>query len=208
MKYKTVTQWTRELADSDYKYGGGSAASVVGALAANLAEYVFGFQQHKQKYADQKEDITKAMARAKKLSEDLLDLAEIDADAFAPVLPLYQLPKETEEERAYRQEQIDQGLADAARPPLAIMEKMDDVMHLFEQLVQMEVTGSIVHDITVGLIFVEAVIESAKINCDVNTKAIHNDKQRTQMAREVNDSYHRLLERCHTLKAAATRHTR
>lgn len=195
-----MTEWTKALQSKEGKYGGGSAASVVGAFAVNLAQFVFEFQLDKKKYADQQTEIKDAIVRAKKISEELLDLAELDADAFEPVLPLFKLPKDTEEEREIRQKKIDNGLADAAKPPLAIMKKMDHVLDLFELLLELEIKGSIVDDISVGLIFTEATIQSEKINCDVNTKAIKNDELRTTLEKEINTTYSSILERCHELK--------
>lgn len=200
MKDLTVKNWTEKLGSKDGKYGGGSAASVVGAFAVNLAQFVFEFQVGKKKYADQQSDIKEAIERAQNISDELLDLAEIDADAFEPVLPLFRLPKDTEAERKIRQEKIDQGLADAARPPLDIMKKMDDVLDLFDLLLKLEITGSIVDDIAVGLIFTEATIESEKINCDINTKSIKDDQLRTAMEAEVDENYHSILNRCRKLK--------
>lgn len=203
MKDKSVQQWTRELGSKDGKYGGGSAASVVGAFASNLAQYVFELQQGKKKYADNEEEIAKGIEKSISLSDDLLELAEIDADAFEPVLPLFKLPKDTEEERVYRQEKIDQGLVEAARPPLDILKKMNEVLDLFELLIRLEVTGTIVDDITVGLVFSEAVIESGKINCDVNIVMIKDAALRAKMMEEADEVYHRLLERCRELKTIA-----
>lgn len=203
MKDKSVQQWTRELGSKDGKYGGGSAASVVGAFASNLAQYVFELQQGKKKYADNEEEIAKGIEKSISLSDDLLELAEIDADAFEPVLPLFKLPKDTEEERVYRQEKIDQGLVEAARPPLDILKKMDEVLDLFELLIRLEVTGTIVDDITVGLVFSEAVIESGKINCDVNIVMIKDAALRSKMMEEADEVYHRILERCRELKTIA-----
>ncbi len=201
MKDLTVTEWTKALRSKEGKYGGGSVASVVGAFAANLAQFVFEFQQGKKKYAEQEDDIQNAITHAEKISEELLDLAEIDADAFEPVLPLFRLPKDTEEEREIRQTKIDNGLADAAKPPLAIMKKMDEVLDLFELLLKLEIKGSIVDDIAVGLIFTEATIESEKINCDVNTKSIQNDELRITLEEEVDTAYGIILERCRSMKA-------
>lgn len=201
MKNLTVKAWTEALGSKEGKYGGGSAASVVGAFAVNLAQFVFEFQVGKKKYADQQEEIKAAIERAKKISEELLDLAEIDADAFEPVIPLFRLPKDTEEERIFRQEKIDQGLADAARPPLDIMKKMDQVLDLFDQLLKLEIKGTIVDDIAVGLIFAEATIESEKLNCDINTNEIKDESLRRKIEAEVDEAYHIILERCRELKS-------
>lgn len=77
---------------------------------------------------------------------------------------------------------------------------MDDVMDLFETLLVLEVRGSIVDDIAVGLIFTQAVIESEKINCDVNIKAIKEEELRNNLAQEADETFHTMLERCQQLK--------
>lgn len=203
MKDKTVIDWTRELASKDGKYGGGSAASVVGAYAASLAQFVLELQQGKKKYLNNEDQIQTAIEKAETLTEELLDLAEIDADAFEPVLDLFKLPQDTEEEKAYRQDKIDQGLADAAKPPFDIMKKMNDVLDLFEELLELKVRGTIVDDIAVGLLFTEATVESEKINCMVNIKYIKNDTERTRLTKEVDDVYEATIKRTRILKDEA-----
>lgn len=203
MKNKTVIEWTEELASKDGKYGGGSAASVVGAFASSLAQFVFELQAGKEKYADHEKQIQAAIRKAEAFTEELLDLAEIDADAFEPVLNLFKLPKDTEEEKAYRREKIDLGLEEAAKPPLDIMKKMDQVLDLFEELLELKVRGTIVDDIAVGLFFTEATIESAKINCMVNIKLIKNEDQKTKLTNEVEDVYLATLKRTRHLKDEA-----
>ncbi|HLR88794.1 MAG TPA: cyclodeaminase/cyclohydrolase family protein [Atopostipes sp.] len=203
MKDQTVKGWAKELASKDGKYGGGSAASVVGAYASSLAQFVFELQQGKKKYVNHEEQIQTAIEKAETFTEELLDLAEIDADAFEPVLDLFKLPQDTEEEKAYRQEKIDQGLADAAKPPFDIMKKMNDVLDLFEELLELKVRGTIVDDIAVGLLFTEATVESEKINCMVNIKYIKDDTERTKLTREVNEVYERTIKRTRILKDEA-----
>jgi|SRR5690625_79675 len=203
MKDQTVKGWAKELASKDGKYGGGSAASVVGAYASSLAQFVFELQQGKKKYVNHEEQIQTAIEKAETFTEELLDLAEIDADAFEPVLDLFKLPQDTEEEKAYRQEKIDQGLADAAKPPFDIMKKMNDVLDLFEELLELKVRGTIVDDIAVGLLFTEATVESEKINCMVNIKYIKDDTERTKLTKEVNEVYERTIKRTRILKDEA-----
>lgn len=203
MKDKTVHAWAQELAAKDGKYGGGSAASVVGAYASSLAQFVFELQQGKEKYVEQEEQIQKAIQKAENLTEELLDLAETDADAFEPVLDLFKLPQTTTEEKAYRQKKVDQGLADAAKPPFDIMKKMGDVLDLFEKLLEIKVRGTIVDDIAVGLFFTEATIESEKINCMVNIKLIKNEELKQEMTQEVDKVYEQIIQRTRALKQEA-----
>ena len=203
MKHKSVLGWSVELASKDGKYGGGSAASVVGAFAASLAQFVFELQQGKEKYKDDAERIQSAINHSTRLTEELLELAEEDADAFNPVMELFKLPKDTEEERAFRQEKIDQGLLEAAKPPMDMLEKLHEVIDLFELLLFLEVRGTIVDDIAVGLLFTEATIESAKINCMVNIKSIKNETLRDEMTADVEAIYASAIERVRIFKEQA-----
>ena len=203
MKHKSVLGFSEELASKDGKYGGGSAASVVGAFASSLAQFVFELQQGKEKYKDDAERIQSAINHSTRLTEELLELAEEDADAFNPVMELFKLPKDTEEERAFRQEKIDQGLLEAAKPPIDMLEKLHEVIDLFELLLFLEVRGTIVDDIAVGLLFTEATIESAKINCMVNIKSIKNETLRDEMTADVDAVYESALERVRTFKEQA-----
>ena len=203
MKHKSVLGWSVELASKDGKYGGGSAASVVGAFASSLAQFVFELQQGKEKYKDDAERIQSAINHSTRLTEELLELAEEDADAFNPVMELFKLPKDTEEERAFRQEKIDQGLLEAAKPPMDMLEKLHEVIDLFELLLFLEVRGTIVDDIAVGLLFTEATIESAKINCMVNIKSIKNETLRDEMTADVEAIYASAIERVRIFKEQA-----
>jgi formiminotetrahydrofolate cyclodeaminase len=203
MKGKSIYNWTRELASGDGKYGGGSAASVVGALAVSLAQFVFELQQGKQKYAAHEQEIAQAIDRAEQLNTELLDLAEEDAVAFEPVLDLFKLPQDTEEECVYRRAKIDEGLAEAVRPPFQIMKKMDTVASLFEQLLKLDIRGSIVNDIVVGLIFAQATIDSEVRNCFINIDAIHDKKRREDMTETVNEVYDAINARITSLKEEA-----
>ena len=200
MKDKTIKEWTQELAAKDGKYGGGSAASLVGAYAASLAQFVFQLQQGKEKYVDNEDQIKDAIQKAEILTEKLLDLAEIDADVFEPVLDLFKLPQTTPEEKAYRRKKVDQGLKDAAKPPFDIMKKMDEVLDLFAELLELKVRGSIVDDIAVGLFFTEATIESEKINCMINIQSIKNETVRQEMTQKVNEVYKQTIQRTRMLK--------
>lgn len=205
MKNKAFLSWTRELADKDGKYGGGSAVSVVGALTASLAQFVFELQSGKEKYKDREDEIQEAIKKAAALNEDFLDLAELDADAFEPVLPLFKLPQNTEEEKAYRRRQLDAALEKASEPPFEMMRKMYSVLELFDKLLELEVRGTIADDILIGLHFIEVVAETGKISCMVNINLIKDEAQKARLTEEVEGLYNELIERAKFLLEEAER---
>lgn len=200
MKSKTVLQWTQELGAKEGKYTGGSAASVVAAISASLAQFVFELQAGKKKYREQEELIQAGIQKASRLNEELLDLSERDANAFAPVLDLYKLPQNTEEEKRIRQEKIDDGLINAALPPFEIILKLDEVVDLFQQLINLDLKGTIAGDITVGLHTAIAGIEGALINTMANINSIKDNDLRSEMNDKVMEQYQITLAKAKELK--------
>lgn len=198
-----MKNWTRELADKDGKYGGGSAASVVGAFAASLAQFVFELQEGKEKYQGKEKEIKDSIKKAEKLNEELLELAEIDADAFEPVLPIFKLPQNTEAEKIERRQKLDAALEKAAEPPLEIIEKMRAVTSLYAQLLDLKVRGTIMDDVVVGLHFTKAAIEGGKINCMVNINLIKDEATKSRLTEEVDSLYETTLEQVDGLRKEA-----
>ena len=69
--------------------GGGSAAAVVGAMAASLVEMVCNLTIGKKNYPEVQDEMIKIAERASELSGKLLDLADRDCLAFEKVMEAY-----------------------------------------------------------------------------------------------------------------------
>lgn len=200
MKNKTVLQWTEELASKDGKYTGGSAASVVAAISISLAQFIFELQAGKKRFTEQEDQIQAGIEKASSLKEELLDLAEIDADAFKPVRPLYKLPQKTKEEKTIRQKKINEGLLHASKPPFEIILKMDETVDLYQELADLELDGTIVEDITIGLDIAIAAIKGGKVSSMINVNGISNEELKKELTEKVERQYHASLKKAETLK--------
>ncbi|MDN6161840.1 MAG: cyclodeaminase/cyclohydrolase family protein [Atopostipes sp.] len=199
MKDKTVLNWTQELASKEGKYTGGSAASVVAAISTSLARFIFNLQAGKEKYKEKEDQIQEGIKKANQLNQDLLELSEIDAEAFDPVLPLYKLPRDTEEEKKIREKKIDEGLMHASEPPFKMIVKMEETVDLYQQLIELELKGTIAQDITIGLNIAIAAIESAKISSMINVEGISNKELKTKKTEEVMNQYRKTLNKAEKL---------
>lgn len=200
MKNKTVLNWTQELASKDGKYTGGSAASMVAAVSVSLAQFIFELQVGKKRYQDQQQEIQASIEKARELSEAFLDLSEEDANAFEPVLALYKLPRDSAADKKIRQEKIDEGLVMAAQPPYKMLVKLDEVADLFQQLIDLNLKGTIAGDITVGLDMAIAAIKGARINTMANVQSIQDKKLKAEMTEKVEDRYQKTLNKAKKLK--------
>src|SRR5437016_1894031 len=114
----TVEEFLNDLASASPEPGGGSAAALSGALGASLVAMVCRLTIGRKNYEDVSADMEKMLARADELRATLLRQINEDAEAYAKVMAAYQLPKETEQEKAARTTAIQRALKGAVDVPL------------------------------------------------------------------------------------------
>ena len=100
----TCTEFVEVLASKAPVPGGGGASALVGAVGTALENMVGSLTVGKKKYADVEEEMKELMAKATTLQDELLHLIERDAEVFEPLSKAYGMPRETEEEKAEKQE--------------------------------------------------------------------------------------------------------
>lgn len=200
MENKTVSSWLQELASKDGRYTGGSAASGVAAISASLAQFIFELQAGKKRYADKEELIQSGIERAARLQKEFIKLVEVDSKAFEPVLPLYRLPQDTEEEKAYRRQKLNEGLAAASNPPYEMMVRLAEVIELYQELSKLNLTGSLVVDIIIGLDIAIAALKSSKNSSMINIVGITDEAMKTELTEKVTKQYQDTLEKAQSIK--------
>jgi formiminotetrahydrofolate cyclodeaminase len=92
----SLGDFAERLASPDPVPGGGSASAVSAALAASLVAMVATLSQNRPKYADYAALHDLAAPAGRRLSDELLALADEDARAFDAVMASFRLPKGTE----------------------------------------------------------------------------------------------------------------
>ncbi|WP_277630275.1 cyclodeaminase/cyclohydrolase family protein [Atopococcus tabaci] len=178
MEEQTIRQYLEELGRKEGKPGGGSAAALVGAMSASLAQMVADIEKNKKKHQDHREQLIDILEEAGKWKERLEQLSAEDAEAFEPVVEAYKMPKDTDEEKKLRSQKIEEGLNQAAQPPLETMEVVQSVLHLYRRLAEHSVAGSIVSDIAVGVLFCRTTLEAAWLNVLVNARGMKDGQQK------------------------------
>ena len=104
MKNMTVQEFAMQTASNEPVPGGGSISALAGSLAAALTEMVAGLTIGKKKYAEVEEEMKAAIEPMHAICEHLLDDIKRDSESFDLYMQALTLPKETEEEKAARQE--------------------------------------------------------------------------------------------------------
>ncbi|MCI8796625.1 MAG: cyclodeaminase/cyclohydrolase family protein [Dorea sp.] len=183
MLEKKFTDFTEELSSAKPVPGGGGACAAVGAFAAALGMMVANLTAGKKRYADVEEEVMEILARLKTTRNELIILADKDAEAFEPLSKAYGLPKGTEEEQKEKERIMEAALYEASRIPLEIMETVLKTMRDLEFLGE---KGSrlAVSDVGVGILFAQAALEGASLNVFINTRLMKNRDRAKELNRK------------------------
>jgi formiminotetrahydrofolate cyclodeaminase len=170
----TVREYAARLASGAPTPGGGSAAALVGALAAALGEMVGNFTVGKPKFAEVEGDVQRILEALEAQRLRLLDLTDADADAYSQVGAAFGLPRATDEEKAARATAIEDALKSAAQVPLAVMEACGAVCAELEELRQ-KGNPNLLSDVGVAAELTRAALRCAWLNVEVNLALVKDE---------------------------------
>lgn len=123
-KYK-LDDFIIKTQDKTSNPGGGAICGLVGALAASLTLMVDNLS---------KQEALEDPSRVQDLCQRLQDLMQKDAQAFGRVLRAYKLPRESQEEKAHYQEELEKGYQEAIEVPLDICRTLLDLLRIGETM--------------------------------------------------------------------------
>ncbi|MCI6164078.1 MAG: cyclodeaminase/cyclohydrolase family protein [Lachnospira sp.] len=176
-----MNEFLEVLSSSAPVPGGGGACGYVAAVGMSLGSMVANLTTGKKKYAEYQEEIEKIITEAKTITKELAECMDKDAVSFEPLSKAYGLPKNTDEEIAYREEVMEKALVTASEAPLLMMETIYKALKVLERLA---VIGSriAISDVGVGVQMCKAAVNGASLNVYINTKMMKN----TDIAEEMN----------------------
>jgi formiminotetrahydrofolate cyclodeaminase len=123
------------------------------------------------RYAQHEAGMRAALTEATKMRSQALQLAADDVEAFGAVSEAYQLPKETDEQRQARTEQIQRALVGATEVPLNTAVLAGDVIQLARRIVD-GANVNVLADVAAAVVSARAALETALINVETNLAAI------------------------------------
>ncbi|WP_432630703.1 cyclodeaminase/cyclohydrolase family protein [Brotaphodocola sp.] len=178
-----IGTWIETLASKAPVPGGGGASAVGGALASALGQMVSNLTIGKKRYADVELEVKEICEHLERIQKDLLDLADRDAEVFAPLARAYSLPTNTEEERATKDWEMEKNLLEASLVPLQMMGKAIEVLKALDVL---EEKGSkmAVSDVGVASQFARSAVTGAVMNIYINTRSMKDREKAEELNRE------------------------
>jgi formiminotetrahydrofolate cyclodeaminase len=168
---KPVTNFLDELASNAPAPGGGSVASLSGALGAALVSMVCNLTLGKKGYEGVQDDIEHLVTRSEALRQELTDLLEADVAAYTAYSVAAKLPRDTDEQKAERTTTMQAALKNATEVPMRIAEAAVKVMDLCMPAAEKGNKWA-VSDAGVAVLMAEAALRSAALNVLINLGSI------------------------------------
>jgi len=130
----TLNEFGDRLASNDPVPGGGSASAVAASFAASLLAMVSRLSLDRPKYEPFRATIERALPLADRLRVRFLDLADLDAVAYAGYMDALHLPKETPEEQKAREEAMQTAARRSTESPQETLRLCAQLMESIESM--------------------------------------------------------------------------
>jgi formiminotetrahydrofolate cyclodeaminase len=197
----TVAQFLDALASPEPTPGGGTAAAIAGATGAALLTMVAGLAKTRHRTDDEARAMAQAKASLLGIRERLVTLADVDTDAFNRVMAAYRLPKATDEEKALRQQAVQQALREATEAPLETLKATAEAMAQ-ARTVAAHGNRSAASDVRVAVELLEAAAASAAANVETNLPGLSDEAYRKLTANNAVEIANRVTEDAASARAA------
>jgi methenyltetrahydrofolate cyclohydrolase len=198
----TIEQFLEVLAARQSMPGGGAAAAITGAQAAALVSMVVNFTLGNNRYAAVEEEMRGYLAASEELRQEMSDLADRDIEAFNAVAACYAMPRSTDAEKSLRTAALQEALKGATEVPFILAEKCLDLLRLIEP-VGAKGNVNVVSDAATALYLVDAALDSAMINVNINLKSLKDTEfvtaataRRDTLLADARQAYARARQAC------------
>jgi formiminotetrahydrofolate cyclodeaminase len=195
---RPIAGFLDDLASESATPGGGSAAAIMGAMAAALVSMVCNLTIGKVNYRDVEEELGAVRSKAERFRRELTAMIEQDVKAFEEVMRAYAMPRRTSEEVCARSQAIQAALKEATLVPLRCCRTCQEIIDL-SAIAADKGNRNVVSDAGVAVLAADAGLRGAALNVFINVRAIKDTAFVEENRKEVNQ----LL----TYAAAATQST-
>jgi formiminotetrahydrofolate cyclodeaminase len=159
--------YLNRLASAEPTPGGGSAATLVGALGAALvamvARITLGSEKHRSGHAN----AVMLVEVADALRAKFVAARPEDEAAYAAVVAAQALPRKTDIEKILRVEQLQTAMVAAAEAPLRVAALAEELLDACEQAARLR-NGNLISDVECACAFGRAALDASAANVRIN----------------------------------------
>ena len=173
IKDKSLQVFLDELASSAPTPGGGSGAAIMGAMGAALVSMVCNLTVGKKGYEEVEDDLKDVLKQAEALRDRMTDMIRADVEVSDRLMTSYGLPKETDEEKAARSDEIQASLKEATDVPLNCARACAEAIELCRTAAE-KGNLNVISDAGVAVVAADAAMKSAALNVYINVGSIRD----------------------------------
>ncbi len=191
----TTRQFIEEVASRSSAPGGGSVSAAIAAMGAGLGSMVAKLTLGVRKFENVDAEMRKLIPPLHQAAHALIPMIDADTHAFNDYVAALGLPKDTEADRACRDEHLQLGLKKAIDTPLSVMATADAA---WDALAAVAAYGNIASksDVEVGARALEMGIWGAYKNVVINMAGITDDIYKKQTLEKADALKNRAADMC------------
>jgi methenyltetrahydrofolate cyclohydrolase len=172
---ETLQRYLDDLASAQPVPGGGSTAALSGAMGAALASMVCRITMGKPAYVAVQPELEALLGKTEHLRKRFQQLMQEDIEAYGKLANSYKLPRETDQEREYRSDEIQNQLVKAAGVPLEVIESAAQLITFCQRIAEIG-SSNILSDVETAAILASSSGQGAAFMVRIN---VHSMKSKT-----------------------------
>lgn len=170
----TLSAFADETASESPAPGGGSISAYMGALGASLATMVANLSSHKKGWDNRWEEFSNRAEQGQAYKNELIKLVDLDTAAFNKIMEAFSLPKSSDEEKAARDNAIQNATRYAIEIPFKVMETAFESLTLIKAMAETGNPNSVT-DAGVAALCARSAVLGAFMNVKINASG-YKDK--------------------------------
>lgn len=183
-----VKNFLDEVDSSSPAPGGGSVSALASSLGISLGRMVahlsFGKKKYEANSDEVKTEFVKKFDELLKIKEELNILIDKDSEAYNAVMATFKLPKETDEEKAIRNLEIQKATKFAIQTPYDIVVLSGKAISLLETILEYGNKNAIT-DVGVGTMLLMTGLEGGILNVKVNLASLEDSEYVEKISKEI-----------------------
>jgi formiminotetrahydrofolate cyclodeaminase len=170
---KSLKTYLNEIASSSPTPGGGNVSAFCGTVACSLGIMVCNLTIGKKKYAEVEQEMISVKENLTELLDRFTHLAGEDNKAFENVMEAFKLPKDDDQQKALRQEKIEEATMHAAVIPSEVIKTCTEACGYIKTAADKGNPNS-VSDAAVALSLLQTAAQGAYMNVLINCSSLIN----------------------------------
>jgi len=175
MNDEKILSFIDRLASDEPTPGGGAAAGVTASMGTAAIMMAIRFSNTSKLEKAEQDKLSNAVVQLEESKTIFIDLIEKDEKGFVPLSKAFKLPKETDEEKTYRRQEIEKGLVTASEAPFELIEEAKKVVDIAEDVFPLIKQG-IVSDVGVGTQLIRSALNASSLNVYINADMMKNEE--------------------------------